>query len=173
MNNEKTKYVVLGVLIVCIIGYVYYNYYLKDEIQKISSIKQQIEQKNMKIVQLASVKHTIDNEIKKVKNSSREIDKQIPDVYNQKDIIRYFYDLIKEKGLNSDIITFAESETNKLGYKIVSVSFKISGDYSNVRDFIKTIENSKRKFVIKQCNAGQSENGAWGVSLLIEFYSLK
>lgn len=173
MKNEKIKNTVLAVLILCILGYMYYYFYLKSELEKISKVKTDLASKKMYVQKLNAQKATIDKDIRKAKERKQKLDESIPDVYDKKVIISYFYNLIKESGLSSDRITFSEGGKSDEGYRSISVNFKVDGEYVDVRDFIKSIEDYKRKFVIKQANISQNEKGTYNTTLLIEFYSLE
>jgi len=173
MKNKKVKNLILGLLIVCIVGYVYYYYYLSFEIIKINTIKQQIDNRKNTIQQLTQKRQTIDSEIKEIKAQNEKLNDEIPDIYDKKILIAYFYNLIKQYNLSSDRISFSEPEKPEQGCRKVSVNFKVNGDNETIKDFIREIENDKRKFNVKQVNVGQTESGIYSCNLSVEFYSIK
>lgn len=172
MKNEKTKNLILVLLVVCIVGYVYYTFYLSSEIDKINARKQDYAMIQSSIDNLNKVRATIDNDIQKTKAINAKVDEQIPDIYDKKVVILYFYNLIKQYNLTGDKLTFSEPQKSNNSYNTYSVNFGVVGDFENVKDFVKAIENDKRKFNVKQISVGQAGSGGYACNLMVEFYSL-
>ena len=173
MKDQRTKNIILGLLVISIVGYIYYSYYLENEINRISKVCQGIDQKKATIAKLNAEENVIDEKIIEAKQQSKKINKQIPDTFDKKEYIRYFYELVKDTGVSGDRITFVEPEANDKGYKAISASLVVSGEYNAVRNFVDTIENDKRKYVVRQISSKQSEDGSYNISLTLEFYSLR
>lgn len=173
MRNKKAENIILAVLVVSILGYCYYNFYLKGEIKKVSELSSKISGKVAAINNFNARKYSIDSELKAAKAKDNKYDEAIPDTFDKKEIIRYFYYFIKESGLTAKQISFSEPQMGDKSYKTVSVALKLEGEYSDIKRFISSIENAKRKFVISQASMGASEKGGYSMALTLEFYSLR
>lgn len=172
MKNSKLQITILIILMFSIIGALYYNYYLKLEIAKVQSIKREIVVLKEKQQKLSSKAATIDNEIKEAKKQSFKLDQQIPDTYDKKVLITYFYNSIKQYGVTSDQISFNEVDNKLTDCITANITLKVDGPIENIKAFAKSIENDNRKFSIKQLSIAQS-GGAYSGNFLIECYALK
>lgn len=164
---EKVALVVLGI---SILGYLYYTYYLSNQIASIKEIRKDIDATKQTIHSLDNEKKTINAKIEQEKNRSSEVNDAVPNNFDKKEIIKYLYELIKVDGLKSEKVALTESISKD--YKSGTASFKVTGNYESIRNFMKQIENDKRKFVIKQSSMGEDEAG-YSVTMTVEFYALK
>lgn len=171
VNSDKIKNLILYIIMTCILGVVYYNFYLSNQINQIMTNKKSIDTISSNISTLINQKKSIDNKTLLVKNQSRDIDIIIPNQYDKKEITKYFYYLIKETGVGSDVINFSEPSTKTEDYRTVSINLKIDGSLSNIKEFIERIENSERKYTISQCNVNPLDDDFWVCSMTIEVYS--
>lgn len=164
---EKIILIVLGIVI---FGYLYYDFYLSDQIVNITQLSKNIDSTKQVIQKLENEKVTVDSKIQQEKDLGSDINSAIPDNFDKKEIIKYFYELIKADGLKSDKVALTESFRSD--YQSGTVSFKVTGTYDSIRNFMYQIENDKRKFVIKQANMGVDGDN-YSSTMIVEFYALK
>lgn len=164
---EKVALIVFGIIIFV---YAYYIFYLSDQLVSINTLRKDIDSTRQSIHKLENERKTINAKIEQEKNQSSEVNDAVPNIFDKKEIIKYFYELIKNDGLKSDKVALNESSGED--YQIGTVGFKVTGDYKRLRSFMNQVENDKRKFVIKQLDMS-ADGDSYGATLVVEYYALK
>jgi Tfp pilus assembly protein PilO len=193
-NLKKSEKILIALLIIFLIGYLYFQYILSPQLNKLKVIEANIESYNNELIQykmISSSNKKLSENLKEIQSKYKDCLEIIPNVDRSAQIIRDMKNVgdscnIKLSNLNigkslefgasnmntdatnnqntnsaaNDSKESSTSDSRAATVKVMAVpiAMNITGEYSNIMNFIKTFEDSKRETEIGTVNISSPTN---------------
>ncbi len=151
MNNRKAVFIVCALVVLGVLGYVYYEGILSRQLSSIMNYSKNITRTQTTLKELEGIKNDIHgtrNRIEQMKEDLEALNKAVPDTGSATEFSLQLYYTLKQRELTINNLE-AHSITPGKGYYYQEVSIGISGQKKNVLDFISYLQNSSRKIRIR------------------------
>lgn len=168
MKLTKREKVLLVILIIAVIGALYYSFFLKSYLEEMSELKDNISRLNSSVMQYESKSGMLEAMESKVSELEKDVNEYVEENlamgYDPAKILIYLQELLTGDGAEQMILELGEPVEDKF-YYAVDIRVNFTAEYSNAKKIIDKIENSQyRQFIsyveFNQDGPGDEENNA-------------